>query len=118
MIDKLEMFIALARERHFGRAAQACGVTQPSLSGAIRQLEEEIGARLLHVLTDSYAAGIDDLMSLPKELRGLLLEAALEKLLDANERALPGLRADWQRLLASLPRAVSVAQPPLSRIAS
>ena len=34
MIDKLEMFIALARERHFGRAAQVCGVTQPSLSSA------------------------------------------------------------------------------------
>ena len=27
MIDKLEMFIALAKERHFGRAAEACGVT-------------------------------------------------------------------------------------------
>lgn len=29
VIDKLEMFIALARERHFGRAAEACGVAQP-----------------------------------------------------------------------------------------
>lgn len=48
----------------------------------------EIGARLLHVLTDSYAAGIDDLMSLPKELRGLLLEAALEKLLALWEQRL------------------------------
>ncbi len=38
-------------------------------------------------------------------------QAALEKLLDANDKALPGLRADWQRLLESLPRAVSVAQP-------
>jgi DNA-binding transcriptional LysR family regulator len=47
MIDKLEMFIALARERHFGRAAEACGVTQPSLSGAIRQLEEQLGVQLV-----------------------------------------------------------------------
>ena len=39
MIEKLEMFIALAREQHFGRAAEACGVTQPSLSAAIKQLE-------------------------------------------------------------------------------
>ena len=48
MIDKLQMFIALARERHFGRAAEACGVTQPSLSSAIRQLEEQLGVQLVH----------------------------------------------------------------------
>jgi DNA-binding transcriptional LysR family regulator len=47
MIDKLEMFIALARERHFGRAAEVCGVTQPSLSGAIRQLEDQLGVQLV-----------------------------------------------------------------------
>jgi DNA-binding transcriptional LysR family regulator len=48
MIDKLEMFIALAHERHFGRAAQAMGVTQPSLSSAIRQLEDQLGVQLVH----------------------------------------------------------------------
>jgi DNA-binding transcriptional LysR family regulator len=47
MIDKLEMFIALANERHFGRAADLCGVTQPSLSGAIKQLEEQLGVQLV-----------------------------------------------------------------------
>ncbi|MFC7705677.1 LysR family transcriptional regulator [Plastorhodobacter daqingensis] len=47
MIDKLEMFIALANERHFGRAAESCGVTQPSLSGAIRQLEDQLGVQLV-----------------------------------------------------------------------
>lgn len=47
MIDKLEMFIALARERHFGRAAESCGVTQPSLSSAIRQLEDQLGVQLV-----------------------------------------------------------------------
>jgi len=47
MIDKLEMFIALARERHFGRAAAACRVTQPTLSSAIRQLEEHLGVQLV-----------------------------------------------------------------------
>lgn len=48
MIDKLEMFIALANERHFGRAAEACGVTQPSLSSAIRQLEDQLGVQLVY----------------------------------------------------------------------
>lgn len=47
MIDKLEMFIALANERHFGRAAETIGVTQPSLSSAIRQLEDQLGVQLV-----------------------------------------------------------------------
>ena len=46
MIDRLEYFIALARTRHFGRAAEECGVTQPSFSAAIKQLEETLGVRL------------------------------------------------------------------------
>ncbi|QYZ70281.1 LysR family transcriptional regulator [Neotabrizicola shimadae] len=47
MIDKLEMFLALANTRHFGRAAEACGVTQPTLSSAIRQLEDQLGLQLV-----------------------------------------------------------------------
>lgn len=47
MIDKLEMLIALARERHFGRAAEACHVTQPTLSSAIKALEEQLGVQLV-----------------------------------------------------------------------
>lgn len=47
MIEKLEMFIALANERHFGRAAASCGVTQPSLSSAIKQLEDQLGVQLV-----------------------------------------------------------------------
>lgn len=47
MIKKLEMLIALARERHFGRAAQSLGVTQPSLSTGISQLEDQLGVRLV-----------------------------------------------------------------------
>ncbi|MGH6761944.1 MAG: LysR family transcriptional regulator [Phyllobacterium sp.] len=47
MIDKLEFFIALARERHFGRAAEECGVTQPTLSAGIKQLEDTLGVMLV-----------------------------------------------------------------------
>lgn len=47
MIDKLEMFIALSRERHFGRAAESLGLTQPTLSSAIRQLEDQLGVQLV-----------------------------------------------------------------------
>ncbi len=48
MIDRLEFFIALARERHIGRAAEACGVSQPTLSAAVKQLEEGFGVRLVN----------------------------------------------------------------------
>lgn len=47
MLDKLEYLIALSRERHFGRAADACGVTQPTLSAGIKQLEEQLGVLLV-----------------------------------------------------------------------
>ena len=47
MIDKLEFLLALARERHFGRAAEGCGVTQPTLSAGIKQLEESLGVLLV-----------------------------------------------------------------------
>lgn len=47
MIDKLAFLLALARERHFGRAAESCGVTQPTLSAGIKQLETTLGALLV-----------------------------------------------------------------------
>ena len=48
MLDKLEFLIALARERHFGHAAEACGVSQPTLSAGIKQLEDSLGVLLVH----------------------------------------------------------------------
>ena len=47
MIQQLEYLMALARERHFGRAAEASGVTQPTLSAGIKQLEEMLGVLLV-----------------------------------------------------------------------
>ncbi len=48
MIDKLEFLLALAREQHFGRAADACGVTQPTLSAGVKQLEQTLGVLLVN----------------------------------------------------------------------
>ncbi|MGA8330601.1 MAG: LysR family transcriptional regulator, partial [Mycobacterium sp.] len=41
LMQQLEYLVMLAREQHFGRAAQACNVSQPTLSVAIRRLEHE-----------------------------------------------------------------------------
>lgn len=48
MIDKLELFMILARERHFGRAAEAANISQPTLSSAIKQLESQLGVPLVN----------------------------------------------------------------------
>ena len=47
LIRQLEYFVALARERHFARAATACHVSQPALSEAIRKLEHELKVPLV-----------------------------------------------------------------------
>ena len=47
LIRQLTYLVALAREQHFGRAAQACNVSQPALSGAIRSIEEELGLTIV-----------------------------------------------------------------------
>lgn len=42
-LTELKYIVAVARERHFGRAAEACFVSQPTLSVAIKKLEDELG---------------------------------------------------------------------------
>ena len=45
-LTELRYIVALARERHFGRAAESCFVSQPTLSVAVRKLEDELGLAL------------------------------------------------------------------------
>ena len=45
-LTELRYIVAVARERHFGRAAEACFVSQPTLSVAIKKLEEELDCKI------------------------------------------------------------------------
>ncbi|MCS6811337.1 MAG: LysR substrate-binding domain-containing protein [Tepidimonas sp.] len=45
-LTELKYIVAVARERHFGRAAEACFVSQPTLSVAIKKLEEELEVKI------------------------------------------------------------------------
>ena len=45
-LSELRYIVALAQERHFGRAAESCFVSQPTLSVAVKKLEDELGVQL------------------------------------------------------------------------
>ncbi len=45
-LTELKYIVAVAREKHFGRAADACYVSQPTLSVAIKKLEEELDVKI------------------------------------------------------------------------
>src|ERR1700724_4144687 len=46
-IRQLEYLVTLAREKHFAKAAEACHVSQPALSSALRGLEKERGVMIV-----------------------------------------------------------------------
>jgi DNA-binding transcriptional LysR family regulator len=90
MLRQLEYLVALAREKHFGRAAAACHVSQPTLSAAIRQLEEELGAPIVerghkfHGMTAQGRAAVE-------HAHRILAEAgALKRSLEEMDRGLSG----------------------------
>ncbi|MDR2853426.1 MAG: LysR family transcriptional regulator [Burkholderiaceae bacterium] len=45
-LTELKYIVAVARERHFGKAAEACFVSQPTLSVAVKKLEEELEVKI------------------------------------------------------------------------
>lgn len=90
MIDKLEFIIALAREQHFGRAAEACNVSQPTLSAGIKQLEDMFGVLLVqrgsryHGLTQEGERVLDWARRIVADTR------AMRQDIDALKRGLSG----------------------------
>jgi LysR family transcriptional regulator, hydrogen peroxide-inducible genes activator len=88
-LKQLRYFESLARHGHFGRAAEACAISQPALSGQIRELETMLGETLFergarHVritrFGEEFALRVRDILRAVDELEGLA-SASRERLL-------------------------------------
>lgn len=88
-LKQFRYFEALARHQHFGRAAEACAISQPALSLQIRELEESLGAALfergprqvrLTSLGEEFALRIRDILRSVDEL-GDMARASQDRLL-------------------------------------
>jgi LysR family hydrogen peroxide-inducible transcriptional activator len=77
----LEYLVAVAECRHFGRAAERCGVSQPALSAQVRKLESWLGVTVFErapgrvLLTGQGAALLARVQGVLAEARGLVEEA-------------------------------------------
>jgi DNA-binding transcriptional LysR family regulator len=76
LIRHLSYFVVLAREKHYGRAAEASNIAQPTLSAAIRKLEDDLQ---VHLVVRNHHYG------------GLTPDG--EKVLEWGQRLLPTMRA-------------------------
>ena len=74
-LTELRYIVAVARERHFGRAAEACFVSQPTLSVAIKKLEEELSTQIFERTSSEVAM---------TALGALIVEQAQRVLEEAN----------------------------------
>lgn len=116
-IRQLQYLTALAREKHFTRAAQASNVTQPTLSGRIRQLEQELGISIVkrgqryagltpegeRVLKWAHAI-LEDCTSLEQELAVLKGELAARAVLGVIPSALQTVSILTQSISEMFPR--------------
>ncbi|MGE3628018.1 MAG: LysR family transcriptional regulator, partial [Hyphomicrobiales bacterium] len=127
-IRQLQYLAALAREKHFTRAAAACNVTQPTLSGRIRQLEQELGVSIVkrgqryQGLTPEgervlkWALSIlEDCGSLEQELAALKGELAVRAVLGVVPSALPTVSVLTEAVRKRYPRVTFSIQSLTSR---
>jgi DNA-binding transcriptional LysR family regulator len=88
---RISYFLAVCDELHFTRAARRCGISQPSLSSAIRALEAEIGGRLFHRKPNPRLSELGK--SVRPHLRRALAEIELALAAAASAAARSGARA-------------------------
>jgi DNA-binding transcriptional LysR family regulator len=90
LIRQLEYLVALASERHFARAAEKCGVSQPTLSAALRQLEGDLGTAIVERGSRFRGFTADGEIVLSWARRMLADEVGLRQELDASRGTLKG----------------------------
>ena len=103
MIEKLNYVLALAREQHFGRAAEACGITQPTMSAGLKHLEDVLGVVIVRRSSrfQGFTAEGEHVLSWARRIVGDA--QAMRQDLDALKRGLAGhLR------LAAIPTAAAM----------
>ena len=86
----LQYAVAVAEERHFGRAAERCHVSQPTLSGQLRKLEESLGVSLFERTSRSVAVTPAGAAILQHARRALAEAAEIEALARARRDPLAG----------------------------
>ncbi|MED5672914.1 LysR family transcriptional regulator, partial [Enterobacter hormaechei] len=83
-IRDLEYLVALAEHKHISRAADSCHVSQPTLSGQIRKIEEELGVMLLErtsrkvLFTQQGLLRVEQAKTILREIKVLQEMAALQ----------------------------------------
>ena len=89
-LTEMRYVVALARERHFGRAAEACHVSQPTLSVALKKVEGQLGAALFErTASDVRITGLGE--RIVAQARRVLEEAVrLEEIAEATGDPLSG----------------------------
>lgn len=76
-LTELKYIVAVARERHFGRAAEACHISQPTLSVSVKKLEEELNTRIFErssgevTITPTGAAIIEQAQAVLEQAAGI-----------------------------------------------
>src|ERR1035437_5429827 len=74
-LTELKYIVAVAREKHFGKAAEACHVSQPTLSVAIKKLEEELELKLFERNANEVTATVLG-EEIVRQAQGVLEQAA------------------------------------------
>ena len=92
LLTSMRYLVALNEHRHFARAAQACHITQPALSNALKALEDEFGERFVRIHRNCLVAR-EQLLELRRGDSGAL--AVLRDVpqpLEVSRRCVPELR--------------------------
>ncbi|HNG89248.1 MAG TPA: LysR family transcriptional regulator, partial [Saprospiraceae bacterium] len=88
--QQLEYIIAVERHRHFGRAAEACHITQPTLSMMVQKLEDELGVKIFDRARQPVMPTAAGLMVIEQARRILHEVARLQDQLRRQKESLSG----------------------------